>query len=490
MDLNSILVSEFAKITNDNSETINNGTTLYGTYRTQGGRSYVQIDGSDVLTPSVTTSEARNGDRVTVLIKNHRAIITGNLTDPSASTTTVEEVKETVEFLDSGITDLKDTVTSMDEIIDTVNWKYTDASGNLITLSGKIEEVLGEADYASRVATNYIKFFSGTGLVIGNNIGSANEAQIGFNTMIDATSFNIRYGTTTLASFDQDSISLGNLDSAASISLCGAGAIEGIRNSVGSVTSTYLTLKGKDGGFLITKCGNWSIEMGPDEMIISGSSTSSSAPYIDFTKDTGGEEGVIYQFGLDGCYLYDCTSDLCKIEYSTLTGCTLRSCTVNGYSETGHDHSGLYSGSNKVFLTGTFFRSDSNGSYYLGGSAYRWGEIYASKEVNTGSDMRLKKDFSVDFDKYIQMLDLLEPTSYHLINDDGSRHTGYIAQKVLKAMKDVGIDESEFGGLVKEMQAEGSVYTYGLRYGEFIPILHAKIKTLEARINALENKEV
>ena len=57
-------------------------------------------------------------------------------------------------------------------------------------------------------------------------------------------------------------------------------------------------------------------------------------------------------------------------------------------------------------------------------------------------------------------------------------------------MKDVGIEESEFGGLVKEMQAEGSVYTYGLRYGEFIPILHAKIKTLEARINALENKEV
>ena len=483
MNLNSILVSEFAKITNDNSETINNGTTLYGTYRTQGGRSYVQIDGSDVLTPSVTTSEARNGDRVTVLIKNHRAIITGNLTDPSASTTTVEEVKETVEFLDSGITDLKDTVTSMDEIIDTVNWKYTDSSGNLITLSGKIDEVLGEADHASRVATNYIKFFSGTGLVIGNNIGSATEAQIGFNTMIDATSFNIRYGATTLASFDRNSISLGDLDKVADISLCGAGSIEGKKYQS---KVTYLTLRGEDSGFLITKGGNWAIEMGPEEMIISGSS---GAPYIDFIKNARGEEGVIYKFGLDGCDLYDCTSDLCKIEYSTLTGCTLKNCTVNGYSKTGHDHSGLYSGSNRVFLTGTFFRSDSNGSYYLGGASYRWGEIYASKEVNTGSDMRLKKDFSVDFDKYIQMLDLLEPTSYHLINDDGSRHTGYIAQKVLKAMKDVGIEESEFGGLVKEMQAEGSVYTYGLRYGEFIPILHAKIKTLEARMNALENKE-
>ena len=91
MDLNSILVSEFAKITNDNKETINEGATVYGTYRVDGDGAYVQIDGSDTRTPVATTSEARNGDRVTVLIKNHRAIITGNLTDPSASTKTVED---------------------------------------------------------------------------------------------------------------------------------------------------------------------------------------------------------------------------------------------------------------------------------------------------------------------------------------------------------------------------------------------------------------
>ena len=92
MDLNSILVSEFAKITNDNKETVNEGTTVYGTYRVDGDGAYVQIDGSDTRTPVATTSEARNGDRVTVLIKKHRAIITGNLTDPSASTKTVQEI--------------------------------------------------------------------------------------------------------------------------------------------------------------------------------------------------------------------------------------------------------------------------------------------------------------------------------------------------------------------------------------------------------------
>lgn len=488
MDLNSILVSEFAKITNDNAETINNGTTLYGTYRTQGGRSYVQIDGSDVLTPSVTTSEARNGDRVTVLIKNHRAIITGNLTDPSASTTTVEEVKETVEFLDSGVTDIKNTVTSMDEIIDTVNWKYTDASGNLITLSGKIEDVLGKvsdansnANDAAKVATNYIKFFNGTGLVIGNNIGSATEAQIGFNTMIDSTSFNIRYGTTTLASFNQDSISIGNLNNASQISLCGAGFVSATKMSSGDV---WMRLESDKGVSIIA--GDIGSGVARDESIIS---VSHGEIYISANneKETNGPH-IWFESNV-------------STDYGYIGHCTLQNCVVEGYSKTTHNHAGVYepigtthsmlvNATTTVLLTGSFFRPTNNGSTYLGGSAYRWGEIYASKEVNTGSDMRLKKDFSVDFDKYIQMLDLLEPTSYHLINDDGSRHTGYIAQKVFKAMKDVGIEESEFGGLVKEMQAEGSVYTYGLRYGEFIPILHAKIKTLEARINALENKEI
>ena len=95
MDLNSILISEFAKITNDNKETINEGATVYGTYRVDGDGAYVQIDGSDTRTPVATTSEARNGDRVTVLIKNHRAIITGNLTDPSTTVKSVEERIET-----------------------------------------------------------------------------------------------------------------------------------------------------------------------------------------------------------------------------------------------------------------------------------------------------------------------------------------------------------------------------------------------------------
>ena len=104
--------------------------------------------------------------------------------------------------------------------------------------------------------------------------------------------------------------------------------------------------------------------------------------------------------------------------------------------------------------------------------------------------MRLKKDFSSDYDKYIAMLDLIEPTTFVRTNtDDGKRHTGYIAQQVLKAMKDTGLAETDFAGLSRQMQEDGSVYSYGLMYEEFIPILHAKIKQLEQRIETLEQSK-
>ena len=109
--------------------------------------------------------------------------------------------------------------------------------------------------------------------------------------------------------------------------------------------------------------------------------------------------------------------------------------------------------------------------------------------------MRLKEDFSTDLDRYVDMLDLIEPTTFMRKDDDSSvgrkRHVGYVAQKVKKAMGDVGLEESDFAGFSKVMQEDGPVYSYSLCYEEFIPILHAKIKKLEKRIEELEkrNKE-
>ena len=224
MDLNSILISEFAKITNDNKETVNEGTTVYGTYRVDGDGAYVQIDGSDTRTPVATTTGAKSGDRVTVLIKNHRAIVTGNLTDPSATTETVKELDKKLDLGLGGIDDVIKDVNDIERIVDPGNWKYTDSEGNIKTLSGKLGDIdlqftgmAASIEGAEKVATNFIKFVEPYGLIIGDLTGDT----LGFNTLIDATSLNMRYNSTVLAKYTADTIYLGYASSSSKIDMCG-----------------------------------------------------------------------------------------------------------------------------------------------------------------------------------------------------------------------------------------------------------------------------
>ena len=57
--------------------------TVMGTVTDTEGGVFVQIDGSTIKTPAVTLVGVEVGDRVDVLIQNHRAVITGNRTAPA-----------------------------------------------------------------------------------------------------------------------------------------------------------------------------------------------------------------------------------------------------------------------------------------------------------------------------------------------------------------------------------------------------------------------
>lgn len=97
MALSNDLISQFVKATRDNkkvsNETIVHGTIVYD------GKPYVKIDGSDLLTPVSTTAGVEDGERVTVLIKNHSAIVTGNISSPSVRHDDVKDViDEVAEF--------------------------------------------------------------------------------------------------------------------------------------------------------------------------------------------------------------------------------------------------------------------------------------------------------------------------------------------------------------------------------------------------------
>lgn len=88
MALSSDLISQLVKANKEPKKA--NESTSYGTTVVYEGQTYVKLDGSDLLTPVSTTSSVKDGDRVTVLIKDHTATINGNMSDPSASGTVVE----------------------------------------------------------------------------------------------------------------------------------------------------------------------------------------------------------------------------------------------------------------------------------------------------------------------------------------------------------------------------------------------------------------
>ena len=93
MGLTSDLISEFVKITNDNNTDTKKETTVYGTTVEHNDTIFVKIDGSDLLTPVKSTVNMKPDERVTVMIKNHTATVTGNLSSPAARN---EDVKDAI----------------------------------------------------------------------------------------------------------------------------------------------------------------------------------------------------------------------------------------------------------------------------------------------------------------------------------------------------------------------------------------------------------
>lgn len=91
MSLSSDLVSQFVKVTKTTDKGATE-TTVYGTTVRHEGRTYVKLDGSELLTPVSSTADTTDGERVTVSIKNHTATITGNLSSPSARVHDVQEL--------------------------------------------------------------------------------------------------------------------------------------------------------------------------------------------------------------------------------------------------------------------------------------------------------------------------------------------------------------------------------------------------------------
>lgn len=124
--------------------------------------------------------------------------------------------------------------------------------------------------------------------------------------------------------------------------------------------------------------------------------------------------------------------------------------------------------------------------YNCGTSPNRWAAVYSASGVLTTSDELKKNTITALPEKYITLLDNLEPVMFKY--DDGTSgrfHTGFIAQDVKTAMDAAGVTDMEFAGWCQDVDAEGND-TYFLRYHEFAALMLAKIRQLEARITELE----
>lgn len=99
MPLPNSLVKEFTEVIGNyspESKTTNNNE-LYGTVTINNGKKFVKLDGSSdgSLTPISESMECREGDRVSVTIQNHKAIVNGNFSSPASARTATDYLQNT-----------------------------------------------------------------------------------------------------------------------------------------------------------------------------------------------------------------------------------------------------------------------------------------------------------------------------------------------------------------------------------------------------------
>lgn len=112
------------------------------------------------------------------------------------------------------------------------------------------------------------------------------------------------------------------------------------------------------------------------------------------------------------------------------------------------------------------------------------GALYAFNSISSASDRKLKKDI-VDIDeKFIKLIDILEPKQYRFKNSGGELKLGFIAQDVDEALDKLGITDKPL--VSKTILPKENTETYALAYNDLIPILWKKIQLMQKEIDELK----
>lgn len=186
MNLSDELIHQFVKITNDTSKN-KADETVYGTVVEYEGKMYARLDGSDRLTPMDSTTVVKPGDRVMILIKNHQATATGNISSPSARNEDLDATNKQVQNNSKAIGDFATVLADKADIkeLEVQNGRIK----NLETDNVEIKENLSAANASiENLKTDNIQI---------NNKLSANEASIDRlkADKLDASAADLTYAT-------------------------------------------------------------------------------------------------------------------------------------------------------------------------------------------------------------------------------------------------------------------------------------------------------
>lgn len=147
MGISADLAYEFAKVTNDTTKD-KDETTVFGTIVEYGGKKYVRIDGSDRMTPYTSTADVKLGERVIVLLKNHSATVTGNVTSPSASSKDLSDTNKKVADIGSQISEFEIVIADKvsTEIFEAAEGRITDLEAEDVKIKGTLDAYKADID--------------------------------------------------------------------------------------------------------------------------------------------------------------------------------------------------------------------------------------------------------------------------------------------------------------------------------------------------------
>lgn len=453
MGLSTELISQFAKITNDQKKSRIDEATLYGEVVQCDDSICVRFDGSEQLTPVTTITEkdengnitnfkygaasVKTGDRVSVSLKNHSATITGNLSDPPMGRAEVVTTEDSILAKVDG--EIKMQIDALGVKID-----------GLVTITNGLENgtttINGACIKTGKIDAQYLNL---TGAITFGDLdssaqGKINTAQSTANSAKTAAS---NAQSTADSAYDK-AYDLDNIVSDWGYVYQGTTYIDGNKIMTGTVTATNL-----EGGTV------YLLDNSADEaaaLFLTGASSyeGGALRIVSGAIEINAMDGAVYIEDGGGYYLQLMGEDI----------------TCRGY-----------------------FQPAASGKYALGWSNALWSEVYASTPSINTSDETKKKDIVRDISRYNDFFDGLMPCSYRFIDGNSGRiHLGMIAQDIEKTMMKCGISDMDFAGFIKSPRedAEGNTidgeYDYALRYAEFIPMLIWQVQKLKARVAELE----